>query len=230
VLRRDPEVGLRERDGVAGEAGDLGAIASGDGRRGERDAADRGAATDRGRGAPDDRSPDWAGGAGHGCPAFFRMLPALMTLPSLRTILLTMLSLTAVLALTGCGEKGIQLSKSDPLYEGASLFHQRCAGCHTLEAAGAEGSAVKVNDREYKDGPNFNQRKENYDDVLYAIQNGGFSSGPMPQNLVVGREAEVVACFVATHAGKDAKQEPAPGQESAAGSGPGDCKQRLASR
>ena len=55
--------------------------------------------------------------------------------------------------------------------------------------AGTQGSAVKANSREYKDGPNFDQRKEEKDQVLYAIFNGGFSSGPMPQDIVVGEDA-----------------------------------------
>ena len=50
--------------------------------------------------------------------------------------------------------------------------------------------------REYKDGPNFDQRIETKNCVLYAIRNGGFSSGPMPQNIVTGDEAEQLAEFI----------------------------------
>jgi cytochrome c551 len=103
-----------------------------------------------------------------------------------------------------CGEEGIQLAKSDPDYEGAKIFEQRCSGCHTLAAAGTQGSATNPNDREYKDGPNFNTRREERDGVLFAIQNGGFSSGPMPQDIVVGEEAEKVADFVAKYSGREA--------------------------
>ena len=97
----------------------------------------------------------------------------------------------------------LELSKSDPDYEGAQLFVERCSGCHTLKKAGTQGSAVKANKREYKDGPNFDQRKEDKDQVLYAIRNGGFSSGPMPQNIVVGEEAEKVADFIAKYSGSE---------------------------
>ena len=107
----------------------------------------------------------------------------------------------AALALGACGEEGIQLSENDPNYRGAQLFHEYCAGCHTLDAAGAQGSATDVGSRERKDGPNFNDRKETKEDVLYAIRNGGFSSSPMPQNLVTGEEAEAVAEFVARCSG-----------------------------
>jgi mono/diheme cytochrome c family protein len=112
--------------------------------------------------------------------------------------------LVASVTLVACGSQGIQLAENDPDYAGAHIFEQRCGGCHTLSAAGTEGSSVSVNSREYKDGPNFNQRKESRAQVLYAIRNGGYSSGPMPQNLVVGKEADQVARFLEKYAGKEA--------------------------
>jgi mono/diheme cytochrome c family protein len=110
----------------------------------------------------------------------------------------------AALALGACGEKGIELAKNDPNYEGAEIFRENCAGCHTLSVAGTEGSATEIGSRELKDGPNFNERKEEKEDVLYAIRNGGFSSSPMPQNLVTGEEADKVAEFVAKYSGGSA--------------------------
>ena len=112
--------------------------------------------------------------------------------------------------LAACGEHGIELSKSDPNYEGAQLFVEHCSGCHTLSAAGTEGSATNVKTRERKDGPNFDQRKENVDDVIYAIENGGFSSGPMPQNIVTGDDAQKVAEFIAKYSGSKASSVPTP--------------------
>lgn len=126
-------------------------------------------------------------------------------------LVLSLLLVPAALAIAGCGGTNIEVAKSDPLRQGAEIFNQRCGGCHTYKVADTEGSAADIHGSEYKDGPNFNQRKEQYVDVLYAIQNGGFSSGPMPQNIVTGREAVVVACFVATFSGKEAEQEPSPG-------------------
>ena len=153
------------------------------------------------------------------------MLPAAMTRRSLRVLLV----LPALLAVSGCGETGVDVADNDPLYQGAEIFNQRCGGCHTFDQAGTEGGAVKAKTAEYKDGPNFNQRKERYEDVLYAIRNGGFSSGPMPQNIAVGRQAELVACFVATYSGQKAQKVPDP-TKNAAGSGPDDCKQELAQK
>ena len=85
--------------------------------------------------------------------------------------------LAALAALSGCGERKIEVAKGDKAVErGAILFSERCSGCHTLEAANARGSAQEgvVGKNERTDGPNFNIRKENRDDVLFAIRNGGF--------------------------------------------------------
>ena len=107
----------------------------------------------------------------------------------------------AALMFGACGENGIQVAEDSPDWEGARLFDEHCAECHTLDAAGATGSATSVGSRELKDGPNFNERQESVEDVIYAIENGGFSSGPMPQNIVTGEEKRIVAEFVAKYSG-----------------------------
>jgi len=128
--------------------------------------------------------------------------------PSLRRPLLACGFVASALAVGACGEHGIQLAKGDPNYQGATIFQENCAGCHTLSAAGAEGSATKIHSRERKDGPNFDQRKEQVEDVLYAIRDGGFSSSLMPQNLVTGADAQKVAEFVAKYSGSKAASSP----------------------
>ena len=118
------------------------------------------------------------------------------------------LVLLASTALAACGSEQIKLDPADSqnanLREGAELFQDRCAGCHTLEEAGAQGSATMVRDRERVDGPNFNVRPEQRDAILYAIRNGGFSGAIMPENIVVGEDAEKVADFLTKYAGRDA--------------------------
>jgi cytochrome c551 len=109
------------------------------------------------------------------------------------------------------GEDGVQLSKSNPDYPGAVLFSTHCSGCHTLSAAGTQGTG---NRGQRTQGPNLDQRTETYADALFAIQNGGFSGAIMPQNVVVGREAEAVARFVAKYAGSEANTTPRPGESS----------------
>jgi mono/diheme cytochrome c family protein len=107
----------------------------------------------------------------------------------------------------GCGTQGVQVPDNDPDHQGAEIFAQRCAGCHTLTPAGTEGSA---NRSERVQGPNLDQRQETMDDVIYAIRNGGFSGAIMPQNIVVGADAQKVAAFVSKYAGQDVTESPRP--------------------
>jgi cytochrome c551 len=104
---------------------------------------------------------------------------------------------------TGCGQE-IEVAKNDPDRHGAELFYDRCSGCHTLDAAAAQGSKPErqVSGGERTNGPNFNERKEKKDDVLFAIRNGGFSGAVMPANIVVGEDAEAVAAFLEEYSGK----------------------------
>jgi mono/diheme cytochrome c family protein len=119
----------------------------------------------------------------------------------------------------GCGPKGVELAKDDPHRPAAVIFAERCGSCHTLDAAGTQGSTTDVSDREREDGPNFNDRRETVEDVLYAIANGGFSGAIMPENIVTGREARQIADFLAEYAGKGGTSSglAAPGADSQAG-------------
>jgi mono/diheme cytochrome c family protein len=115
--------------------------------------------------------------------------------------LLLAATLAAIPALiSACGSHGVQVSD-----RGAQLFAERCAGCHTLSAAGTHGSVG-----ERISGPNLDYRKETQTTVRYAIENGGFSGAIMPQNVVVGKDAQDVAAFVAKYAGTKAKSPPSP--------------------
>lgn len=141
--------------------------------------------------------------------------------------LISVLGASAALAglAAGCGhgdngKLGLSVPPSDPTYHGAQLFASHCSGCHTLDVAGAWGSATKVRDRERVDGPNFNVRPEQVEQVLYAIRNGGFSGAIMPENIVVGQDAQAVAQFLAKYSGRQAENvtPQSPGQAPANGS------------
>jgi len=112
---------------------------------------------------------------------------------------------------TGCGgTQDVEVPKDQrTLRHGAELFGERCSGCHTLDEARAQGSKAEdeVAGGERTNGPNFNVKKENRDDVLFAIRNGGFSGAIMPANIVVGKDAEDVALFVERYAGRQAPQD-----------------------
>jgi mono/diheme cytochrome c family protein len=137
------------------------------------------------------------------------MIFARMAFPGKRVFAIGV-SVAVALVATACGTEQITVPKSKgALYEGATLFNQRCSGCHTLSYAATQGSAVNVRTAEYNNGPNFNIRCERpVARVLYAIENGGFSGAIMPQNIVVGPEAMEVAKFVATYAGRQAPKIP----------------------
>jgi mono/diheme cytochrome c family protein len=120
--------------------------------------------------------------------------------PAKATLVALVAALAAVIG-SGCGEHGVQVKG-----RGAQLFAERCGGCHTLSAAGTEGSISGTRPT----GPNLDQRHEIKDGVLFAIKNGGFSGAIMPQNVVVGKDAEDVAAFVAKYAGRSAKAPPSP--------------------
>jgi cytochrome c551 len=116
-------------------------------------------------------------------------------------ILVAALVVVAAALVGGCDSQGVEVDS-----RGAELFADRCAGCHTLTAAGAEGSISG----ERPTGPNLNKRKLSKDEALFAIRNGGFSGAIMPQNIVVGADAEAVADFLARYAGQDATGPPSP--------------------
>ena len=120
----------------------------------------------------------------------------------------TTLVFGSITAFSACGTQGIQVPKSSPYYNGAVLFLDHCSGCHTLSVVGASGSASSIASRVKTQAPNFNQRKEEYNQIIYAIENGGFSGAIMPENLVVGHQAQEVAAFLARYSGLKAQHVP----------------------
>jgi cbb3-type cytochrome c oxidase subunit III len=109
-----------------------------------------------------------------------------------------LLLLGVTLLLAGCGTGGGASGTADQT-NGQKLFQAKCAGCHTLSAAGSQGTV----------GPNL-------DDAFRADKQQGFKestirdvvlvqirqpSAPMPPSLVKGQDAQDVAAFVAAVAG-----------------------------
>jgi cytochrome c5 len=89
----------------------------------------------------------------------------------------------------GGGEGGGGASASA---EGKQIFTQSCGTCHTLSDAGTSGTI----------GPNLDELKPDKSRVQTAIENGGAGTGAMPANIVTGQEAEAVADYVSSVAGK----------------------------
>jgi cytochrome c551 len=132
------------------------------------------------------------------------------------------LCLAVAAFLAACGSKEIQVPESQTrMHAGAVLFNLRCAGCHTLDAAGTSGSKSKreIKGGERTNGPNFNVRKETKQAALFAIRNGGFSGAVMPANIVVGDDAQKVAEFLEAYAGKSGESSSSANGQSGASSG-----------
>jgi cytochrome c551 len=125
-------------------------------------------------------------------------------MPRRALLAVSVVALAGVLA--ACGSRANSVNDTAAIENGSKLFVERCSGCHTLDVVGAEGGALKVNDRERVDGPNFNVRKEQRDQVLYAIRNGGYSGAIMPENIVVGKAADEVAAFLEKYSGRGGEQ------------------------
>lgn len=127
-----------------------------------------------------------------------------------RPLLVLLTAAIAAVTISACGTQSIQLSRSNPDYVGAKIFLDHCSGCHSLALVGADGSATSVQDRVKTNAPDFNYRKETVQQVLYALRNGGFSGQVMPENIVVGKQAQEVAEFLAKYSGLKAEKEAAP--------------------
>ncbi len=124
---------------------------------------------------------------------------------AIRVLLVCVAALASAVLAGACGTQKISVPSSDPTHRGVVLFSQRCSGCHTLAYAATHGSAANARTAQINNGPNFDVRCERpVTRVLYAIENGGFSAAIMPQNIVVGQDAQVVAQFVSEYAGRQA--------------------------
>jgi cbb3-type cytochrome c oxidase subunit III len=105
---------------------------------------------------------------------------------------------TAVLLASGCGTGGLASSRGD-VQNGGKLFQSKCGGCHTLAAAGTQGTIGPD-----LDGAFYGDRSQGFKQdtiVNVVLDQIRLSSAPMPQNLVKGQDAEDVAAYVASVAG-----------------------------
>jgi cytochrome c553 len=82
---------------------------------------------------------------------------------------------------------------SGKLEDGKKLFIQTCKSCHTLAAVDAHGVT----------GPNLDELGGlDKQRVLHAIKIGGTGDGRMPPELLTGADADAVATYVASVAGR----------------------------
>ena len=104
---------------------------------------------------------------------------------------------TALLA-AGCGTGGI--SKSGDATQGKQLFLDKCGGCHTLADAGTHGNQGPNLDDAF--APSLDQGVERVTVEQVVRDQIELAVPPMPKNLVTGSDADAVAAYVASVAGK----------------------------
>ena len=109
-----------------------------------------------------------------------------------------LLLVTAALVAGGCGTGGKAASQADT-QNGQKLFQAKCAGCHTLAAAGSRGTiGPNLDDAFAEDRAEKFKQSTIQNVVLDQIRQ---AAAPMPRNLVTGADAQDVAAYVASSAG-----------------------------
>ena len=98
-------------------------------------------------------------------------------------------TLAAALLTAGCGTGGIV--KGGDQTKGKQLFQAKCGGCHTLKAAGTNGTV----------GPNLDEAKPPKSLVVQRVTNG---KGAMPsfKDRLSKQQIDAVATYVSSAAGK----------------------------
>jgi mono/diheme cytochrome c family protein len=108
--------------------------------------------------------------------------------------------------LTGC-----DLQENADLERGEQLFTQQCGSCHTLVAAGTNGTNGPDLDFAFKASREAGMDQDTFEGVVQAQIENPRPADPedtnvyMPANLVEGEDAEAVAAYVASVAGTDAE-------------------------
>jgi mono/diheme cytochrome c family protein len=109
-------------------------------------------------------------------------------------------------ALTAAGLAGCQADGPDPaaanaegIAAGKALFTGACGGCHVLEDAGTEGRTGPNLDDAFRGARLQGWKNTQFEGVVrkWIL----ISRPPMPQNIVVGEDAENVSAYVAAVAG-----------------------------
>jgi cytochrome c553 len=86
-----------------------------------------------------------------------------------------------------------EIAGNKTLDDGKQLFIQTCKSCHTLQAVDAHGVT----------GPDLDELGGlDKQRVLNAIKIGGTGDGRMPPQLLTGADADAVATYVSTVAGR----------------------------
>lgn len=106
---------------------------------------------------------------------------------------------------------------------GQQVFSAKCASCHTLKAANAQGTIGPNLDATFRAGREQGLKESAFADVVagqirdpgqYPTGGKGELQANMPKDLVKGQDLRDVAAFVAKYAGTD---KPPPGGQASGG-------------
>jgi len=114
-----------------------------------------------------------------------------------------------VLVAAGCGTGGIASKHADQV-NGQKLFAAKCAGCHTLAAAGAQGTVGPNLDDAFAGDKAQHFKESTLENVV--LDQIRLANPPMPTNLVKGQDAQDVAAYVAAVAGQGGASAKPPSQ------------------
>lgn len=111
--------------------------------------------------------------------------------------LATVVALCAALAAAGCGR-----AHENDLVNGKTLFVQKCASCHTLQRANAQGVVGPNLDEAFQQAMRDGMTEDTIAGVVHRQIANARRGSLMPANLVKGNDARDVAAYVASVAAR----------------------------
>jgi cbb3-type cytochrome c oxidase subunit III len=118
-----------------------------------------------------------------------------------------------VLLLSACGTGGPVSSASADLQNGRQVFQDKCAGCHTMAAAGSTATIGPNLDAAFAEARSEGFKESAILDIVHdqikfpgqyplAQNNPDYLKANMPANVVTGQDAIDVSAYVAANVGK----------------------------
>lgn len=128
----------------------------------------------------------------------------------------------AALVASGCGTVGVSRAGQGDTGRGKQLFVAKCGSCHVLADAGTQGTIGPNLDAAFAQARRDGLGETTIQSVVrgqiaYPVEQPPTGQTGMPANLVTGDDADAVAAYVATAAGRPG----AGGAGGAAGGGAG---------
>jgi len=106
---------------------------------------------------------------------------------------------------SGCGQPAADTAN------GKKLFSASCGGCHTLSDAGTKGQQGPDLDDAWRGSRLSGMPDDQFRGVVHRWIS--WAQPPMPRDLVSGQDAQDIAAYVASVAGRDAESTPIPAKK-----------------